>query len=430
LKGGEKLANQKKSKTNNTINTAYAFNTSFTAKLNPIAIDDYTEFFTSIGVPSASKLGCVFDIIHAYPMFNGNAHGFVSDVLKKSANSFLTSLIDINHDRSCVAGSIVKVDLIENDVSPLTVRLAAVLDKQILADWGIENLLDEDWSMECKYNNYLYSIGSRIYQPSELPDIDKQFKDISEGKPVYDKLGNRVCLLLGGSDETIDFNRCGLIIWGEGADPLAQTHYQVASKLNNKDEKQTNNEGSESNTMAFKEFLTEADYNAAISSIVEKTKNDYKNELKFDELSTNLQTATATLLTKDTEITDLSGKLKTAEASALSEKERADIAESKLQAQATAALIIERKQILASKQYPEDRITKKEEWLGKASKEDFDNFIEEVDALFATANKTLEAKASQLGVKEALGSLFNLTAKTSEGEGSDESNKEQVNLFA
>jgi hypothetical protein len=415
------LANEKTKKTDTT-KSAYAFNTSFTAKLNPVAIDDYTEFFTSIGVPSPSKLGVVFDIIHAYPMFNGNAHGFVADVLKKSASSFLTSLIDINHDRSCVAGSIVKVDLIENDVSPLTVRLAAVLDKQILADWGIENLLNEDWSMECRYNNYLYNIGSRIIQPSEVPDIDKQFKDIADGKPVYDKLGNRVCLLLGGSDETIDFNRCGLIIWGEGADPLAQTHLQVASKLNsqtnNDQTNNQNNKGSEPN-MAFKEFETEADYNAAIASIVEKVKSDYKTELKFDELSNTLQTATATLTTKDTEITELTNKLKTAEASALSEKERADVAEGKLQAQAAASLIAERKQVLASKQYPEDRIVKKEEWLGKASVEEFNSFVEEVDALFATATKTLEAKASQLGYKEALGSLFNLTAKTSEGEGTE-----------
>ena len=123
---------------------AFAFNTSFTTKLNPQAIDNYQEFFNSIGVPSTSKLGVVFDIVHAFPMINGNGHGFTSDVLKKSAMSFLNSLIDINHDRNCVAGSIVKVDLIEDDVSPLTIRLVGVLDKQILQDWGVEDLIDED----------------------------------------------------------------------------------------------------------------------------------------------------------------------------------------------------------------------------------------------------------------------------------------------
>ena len=122
------MANKKTTKTN----TAYAFNTSYTAKLNPIAIDNYTEFFASIGVPSGSKLGVVFDIVHAYPFMNGNGQGFTSDVLKNSAMSFLNSLIDINHNKEYIVGTIVKVDLIENDTSPLTVRLVGVLDKQLL----------------------------------------------------------------------------------------------------------------------------------------------------------------------------------------------------------------------------------------------------------------------------------------------------------
>lgn len=368
-------------------NQAFAFNTSFTTKLNPQAIDNYQEFFESIGVPSSSKLGVVFDIVHAFPMINGNGHGFTSDVLKRSAMSFLNSLIDINHDRNYIVGSIVKVDLIENDISPLTVRLVGVLDKQILQDWGIEDLLDEDWSMECLYNEYLYSIGSKIFKPHEVPDIDKQFNDIADGKTVYDKVGNRIGLLLGGTDGTVDFNRCGLIIWGEGADRLAETHLQVANKKNN-----NNKEGE---IMPFKQFETEADWNAAVASI----KEEYKTELKFDQLQNDLQTANASLTTEKER--------------ADTEKVRADNAEAKLTEQATATLITERKQVLASKNYPADRLEAKAEWLGKASKEEFDSFVEEVDVLFATANKQMEAKAEKLGFKEAFASI-NLTGKSTE----------------
>lgn len=352
---------------------AFAFNTSFTTKLNPQAIDSYQEFFNSIGVPSASKLGVVFDIVHAFPMINGNGHGFTSDVLKKSAMSFLNSLIDINHDRNCVAGSIVKVDLIEDDVSPLTIRLVGVLDKQILQDWGVEDLIDEDWSMECLYNDYAYCIGSKIYKPQDVPEIDKQFAEIAEGQAIYDKIGNRVGLLLGGIDGVVNFNRCGLIIWGEGADRLAETHLQVAHKKNK-----------EGDVMPFKIFETEADYNAAIASVKQEVENNFNQTI---------------VASKDQEIADWKAKAEDFETKYNAEKERADSAENKLQEQVTAALIAERKQALANVKYPEDSIEKKVEWLGKASKEEFDEFIEEVKALYASASKQLEAKASAMGLQ-------------------------------
>lgn len=352
---------------------AFAFNTSFTTKLNPQAIDNYQEFFNSIGVPSASKLGVVFDIVHAFPMINGNGHGFTSDVLKKSAMSFLNSLIDINHDRNCVVGSIVKVDLIEDDVSPLTIRLVGVLDKQILQDWGVEDLIDEDWSMECLYNDYAYCIGSKIYKPQDVPEIDKQFAEIAEGQAIYDKIGNRVGLLLGGIDGVVNFNRCGLIIWGEGADRLAETHLQVAHKKNK-----------EGDVMPFKIFETEADYNAAIASVKQEVENNFNQTI---------------VASKDQEIADWKAKAEDFETKYNAEKERADSAENKLQEQVTAALIAERKQALVNVKYPEDRIEKKVEWLGKASKEEFDEFIEEVKALYASASKQLEAKASAMGLQ-------------------------------
>jgi hypothetical protein len=340
-------------------------------------------------------------------MFNGNSHGFTSEVLKKSADTFLNSLIDINHDRNCVVGSIVKVDIIEDETSPLTIRLVGVLDKQLLKDWGIEDLLDEDWSMECRYNQYLYCIGNKIYNPSDLPEIDKQFVDISQGSPVYDKLGNRVCLLLGGTDEKIDFNRCGLIIWGEGADPLAQTHLQVANRLNN------NQSTKGDDKMPFIQYETEQQFNEAVAKI----KEDYKKELKFDEINSQLETANAslktandTLATKETEITELSGKLQTAEASVTSEKERADTAESKLTEIATAKLVDERKQVLASKNYEADEDDA--QFIATASQEDFDKFVKRIEKVQSATAKNLEAKASQLGedAKQMFASL-NLTGK-------------------
>ena len=51
--------------------------------------------------------------------------------------------------------------------------------------------------MECLYNDYAYCIGSKIYKPQDVPEIDKQFAEIAEGQAIYDKIGNRVGLLLG-----------------------------------------------------------------------------------------------------------------------------------------------------------------------------------------------------------------------------------------
>jgi hypothetical protein len=396
LKGGENLESQ-----------AFTFKTSYTTKLNPQAIDNYTEFLASIGIPSSSKLGCVFDIVHAYPMINGNGAGFTVDVLRNSAMSFLNSLIDINHDRNYIVGSIVKVDLIENDTSPLTVRLVGVLDKQILKDWGIEDLINDDWSMECLFNEYVYSIGGKIYKPEDIPDIDKKFNNIADGEPIFDQKGNRVNILLGGINGTVDFNRCGLIIWGQGADPLAETHLQVA---NLKNQKENNNKGSEN--MPFKQFETEADWKAAEAEI----KNNYKVELKLDELQTNLQNAQASLTEKDSKITELSSELETTKASLTEVTERANKAEGELEKQAQAKLVEDRKQVLASKNYELDE--EDNQFIATASQEDFDKFVKRIEKVQASTTKILEAKASQLGhkeVKEVFASL-NLTGKTSDND--------------
>jgi hypothetical protein len=398
-------------------NKAYAFQTSYTAKLDSKAIDDYKEYFESINVPNGSKMGVVYDIVHAYPFINGNGAGFTSDVLKNSYLSFLNSLIDINHNMEYIVGTIVKAEIIEDGNSPLTIRLFGVLDKDILLQWGIEDLISEDWSMECKFSQYCYSIGNKIYQPSDVPEIDTHFNEIAEGQPIYDKVGNRVNILLGGTNGTVDFNRCGLIIWGQGADSLAETHLQVAN-----DKTKQNKKGSEIN-MAFKEFLTEADWNAAVASI----KNDYKTELKFDQIQTDLQTAQASLVTKDTEITDLGGKLQTAEASAVSEKTRADVAEGKLTEIATAKLVEDRKTVLASKSYELDE--EDTQFIASASQEDFDKFVKRIEKVQASTAKTMEAKAEKLGIKEAFASL-NLTGKTTEDEGNGSDNKvEKPNIL-
>ncbi|NLE04744.1 MAG: hypothetical protein GX638_08090, partial [Crenarchaeota archaeon] len=216
-------------------------------------------------------------------------------------------------------------------------------------------------------------IGSKIYKPQDVPEIDKQFAEIAEGQAIYDKIGNRVGLLLGGIDGVVNFNRCGLIIWGEGADRLAETHLQVAHKKNK-----------EGDVMPFKIFETEADYNAAIASVKQEMENNFNQTI---------------VASKDQEIADWKAKAEDFETKYNAEKERADSAENKLQEQVTAALIAERKQALANVKYPEDRIEKKVEWLGKASKEEFDEFIEEVKALYASASKQLEAKASAMGLQ-------------------------------
>lgn len=372
-------------------NQAYAFKTGYTTRLNSVAIDDYKEFFASIGVPSPSKLGVVFDIVHSYPMLNGNFHGFSADVLRNSYKTFINSPIDINHERGSICGTIVDAQLVENGNAPLTVRLVAVLYRDILKEWGIEDLMNEDWSMECLFSNVLYVVGGKVYKPEDVPEIDAQFNDLADGKPVFDNLGNRVGMLLGGSD-AVDFNGCGLIIWGSGADPLAETHLQVA---NNKNQEGVN---------------TELNY-------TEEQMNEAKAELQkqIDKLTADLESAQASLKEKDE-------ALKNAEASLVAEKERADKAEAELKNQATAKLVDERKQVLASKNYDveEDDMS----FLAEASQEDFDKFVKRIEKVQASTVKTLQAKAQEMG-SQAFASL-NLTGEGEQNSGT-QTNEEHFN---
>jgi predicted metal-dependent hydrolase len=136
------------------------------------------------------------------------------------------------------------------------------------------------------------------------------------------------------------------------------------------------------------------------------------------------------LTDKEKLIKETDEKLKTAEASLLIEKEAKEKAEGEIAKQAEAALISERKQVLTSINYPEDLVAKKADYLAKASKEDFESFVEEVKVLFASATKNIQAKAELAGYKEIFASL-NLTGKTSESNEGDDPNKqtEKVNIL-
>jgi hypothetical protein len=354
-----------------------SFKTSFTTALNTQAVDNYVEYFASMGVPSETKLGVVFDIVHAFPFINTNHHGFTSDVLRNSYSSFLGSLIDINHDKNYIVGSIVKAELIEEENKPLGIRLLAIMDKDILREWSIEDLTNEDWSMECKFANYLYAIGNKIVSPSEFPEIDERYNDIAEGQPVYDAIGNRVGLLMGGTDK-VNFHRCGLIITGRGADQLAETHLQVAhekggNELDTFTQEQLDQKLSEQKELLASEYATKID-EAKSTTASEK---DVEWQTKYDELRASFDEM----------------------------KSRAEVAEGTLGEIKAQELVAKRKQCLAEANYPDGMLEKKASFIASASDEEFEAFVGEFKELSASFKPATTVVASDKQTKTVVASV-------------------------
>lgn len=367
----------------------------------------YIDFFKENGIPSKNKQGAVFDLCRSLPYVNRNDIGIRPEVLEASYKTIVYTLGDLNHQRDKIIGSAIKADLIRsaNEDEPIVLRVCAVFWKERLRFHDIESIASQNgFSMEVGFSDWEYLINGTIYSRQEKPDITNEQVDglIYEGKKIYDSDGNHVILLAGTLDEPIEFSGFGVIIDDKSpADELSDiTYLEVANEKNKQ-------EGEE--RMPFKQFETEADWQAAVLEI----QNSYKAELKFDELQANYQTIQASLQEKENLIKEYDEKLKVAEANVLSEKERADKAEGELQKITVANLVNERKQILASKNYPEERIAKKEQWLATASEEEFNDFVEEIEALLATATTKVktefETKASQFGIAKEVIASINLT---------------------
>lgn len=367
----------------------------------------YIDFFKENGIPSKNKSGAVFDLCRSLPFYNKNDIGIRPEMLEATYKTIIHTLGDLNHQRDKIIGSAIKADLIKDENEPIVLRVCGVFWKERLRFHEIESIASQNgFSMEATFSDWEYLINNVIYSRQERPDItDEQVNDLIRGrKKIYDSDGNHVILLAGTLEKPIEFSGFGVIIDDKNpADALSDvTYLEVANeKLKQEGEQR----------MPFKQFETEADWKAAVLEI----QNNHKTELKFDELQSNYQMIQASLQEKENLIKETNEKLQTVEASVLVEKERADKAEGELQKITVASLVNERKSILASKQYPEDRIAKKEEWLATAAEQDFKDFVEEVEALLVTATAKVktefETKASQMGITKEIIASINLTSE-------------------
>jgi cell wall-associated NlpC family hydrolase len=389
------------------------------------------------GIPSISKIGVGLTFARSLPYTNSNGLGITAKCIKNSLDTGRFSKFDFAHNQSEIMGTMISLKIYDDTEElipekPMRIFGLGALYRNRLNEYDIypDDLPNWGTSQEVLFEDFdFWHKGKIVLQENADSDWLLHVDEIVKGIPYYSD-NSRVCLIAGGIDDDahVDFNGNALTMNPADKESgillaVAEHRYPIFDLgITQKNEKQTIKEGE---TMAFKTFETESEYNAAIASAVNSAvtaaiataKQEAKTELQptIDKLQTDLQTAQASLAEKDTLITESTEKLKSAEASVVSEKTRADAAETKLQEQATAQLISERKQILASIGYPEDLVTKKVDYLGKASKEDFDGFVDEVKVLFASASKTLQAKAEQLGItKEAFASI-NLTGEDNSG---------------
>lgn len=339
-------------------------------------------------------MGVVFDLIHSFPYINDNQMGFLLEVLEKSYLTLLDNPVDLNHDRNIIIGNIVKVDLMKEENKPAVVRVAAVLYKDILENYWIKNLEDLGWSMSCYFNDYAFAINGKVYKKEKFPEFMERLNDWKEGIPVYDSTGNRVSLLLGGIDGEVEFNGCGLIEWGSPADKFANTLLQVAKK-NGVDN--------------MPKTYTEEEFKMEVKNAVASAKEEVKNEFE-----SKLNQVKADLAAKEEEIANLKAENE-------SFKTQLTAANEKI----SEYVVKDRKAVLASKGYPGDLIVQKEEFLKKATDEEFNNFITEFEALANALKSTQTQNAVANTVSSGFGHMFiNLT-----NDNSGDANQDTTNIF-
>lgn len=366
---------------------AFAFETTFITKLNQQETENYKQFFADRGIPNDSKMGVVLDLVHGFPFINDNFMGFLPETLDNSYLTILDSPVNINHNRDSIIGNIIKAELIKNEGKPVILRVCAVLYKDVLESWWIKDIADKGWSMECLYNDYAFAINGKVYKKEKYPEFMERLNDWKEGVPVYDSAGNRVSLILGGIDGTIEFNGCGFIDWGEPADKFANTLLQVANK----------NKGDENMPKTYTQEELNNEINSAIASAKEEVSKD---------LNSKLEKAQADLQKKDTEINEMKTKYESVASENEALKNQLATANEKI----AEYVLKDRKSALASKGYPEDLLTKKEDFLKSATNDDFNNFVEEFEALAKILKPKQEVKASSINAS----GIFNLTGNFSD----------------
>lgn len=371
---------------------AFAFETTFITKLNQQETENYKQFFADRGIPNDSKMGVVLDLVHGFPFINDNFMGFLPETLDNSYLTILDSPVNINHNRDSIIGNIIKAELIKNEGKPVILRVCAVLYKDVLESWWIKDIADKGWSMECLYNDYAFAINGKVYKKEKYPEFMERLNDWKEGVPVYDSAGNRVALILGGIDGTIEFNGCGFIDWGEPADKFANTLLQVANK----------NKGDENMPKTYTQEELNNEINSAIASAKEEVSKDLNSKLEKAQADFN--------------------EMKTKYESVASENEALKNQLATANEKIVECVLKDRKSALASKGYPEDLLVKKEEFLKTATEEEFNSFIEEFEDL-ASKLKSQKCETATASANAGYFSFINLTSDANNDDnGSDDVN--------
>lgn len=312
---------------------------------------------------------------------------FDRGTLKNSYQSIVHNSIDLMHDRSVIIGNMIKADLVEDpNGGPDILRIAGAFNKDSLDAWGINDLMNEKYSMECLFDSgsHCFYVNGTYLQPNEVPTAWNNLDAWRNGTPFFDAQGNRATLMLGGINGHVTFSGAALTYYKNPADVLSENLMMVAHD---------NTKGDENVNIFTKEQM-----DAALATA--------KTEFEAS-LNEKIQVAVAAAITeKDTEITQLKASLETASASVTSLTERATAAETKLQAQATEKLVNDRKAILATKQYPDALLEKKSEFLATASEDQFTDFVAEYDLILAvTKPATKETATATVNKGKMVGSI-------------------------
>lgn len=353
------------------------------------------------GIPSISKVGVGLTLMRSLPYVNGNGMCMTAKCIKNSLNSGRFSQFNFLHERGIAVGTMIGLKVYDDTEElipkiPMRVFGLGALYRDRLEDLNILPNELPQWgtSVEVLFKDFDFWHKGKIVLKEEAPSEWLTYvNEIADGIP-YMWENSRVCIIAGGVDDDAVVEFVGNALTMNPADKEAGILLAVAARRFPIFDLEMKNEQKGDDLMPFKTFETEADWNAIVASI----KKEYKKELKFDEVMEELQTVKASLQEKDNQLSEA--------------LERAEKAEGELQKQAIAALVAERKQILASKNYPEDRIAKKEDWLAKASQEEFNAFIEEIEALREIMKQEITAKASMKNANESLSDIvISLTAK-------------------
>lgn len=366
------------------IKQAFAYRVNYYSKLDVQQSDAYTEYFAQNGIPSGSKAGVVLNMCHSLPFVNDNAMGFTAATLRNSYESAVASPINYSHDPSVILGSILKAELYdEGNGNPLTLRAISVVWKNRLNAWWVD-LQEHGWSMECAYNDYSFYVAGKIIEKENAPVAwIESLDNWKNGIPVYDEKGNRVVLLLGGTDGIVEFN--GLAVTYCPADKLAETLLSVASKAKNKG--------------GQKEMFTQEQLNEAVANAVKEVEN------KLNAKISEMEDANKALAKK---LAESESKVQALEAKASEYEAKASTLEAQIKEKEIEERFKVRQEAIASKNLVVR--DEKKEFIKNADDDAFNEFIADLEAIANSLKAGMQAKASVNGQNRD-GNSINLTLK-------------------